>query len=134
MALHREAYPSQRAVEEPTGDGDHELPADAGAARSRVNGHELDETFAVAVDLPGGVAGDAAMAVLSDQHDAPAIHASPSPTTHEPMIDARPRSSSHSEITAPVMPVPSRSTRAVPAHDGSRPSSSATIPAASVPT
>ena len=59
-------------IEELAGDGDDELPADAGPAR-RVDGHEVDEPFAVVVDLPGGAAGDATVAAVSHEPHAGAI-------------------------------------------------------------
>jgi hypothetical protein len=39
----------------------------------RVDGHEVDEPFAVVVDLPGGVAGDATVAAVSHEPHAGAI-------------------------------------------------------------
>ena len=74
MVLHREAHPAEhRSIEELAGDGDDELPADAGPARGGVDGHEVDEPFAVVVDLPGGVAGDATVAAVSHEPHAGAI-------------------------------------------------------------
>jgi hypothetical protein len=74
VVLHREAHAAERrSIEETAGGGHDQLPADTGAAGGGVYGDEVDEPFAVSVDLTCDVADDAPVPVVGDKHEARAV-------------------------------------------------------------